>query len=108
MLSKTWCRKSNNHCYIAMINGKRDWLICSHVTLDKCNVSHRTSKKLLPALRLWLFRIPKRSKCRDKVWDYQITYIEYRGVTRALIGGGGGEGGGSEYSYIRVLPDEFL
>ncbi len=28
----------------------------------------------------------------------------YRGVTRALIGGGGG----GEYSYIRVLPDEFL
>ena len=26
-----------------------------------------------------------------------------RGETRALIGGGGGE-----YSYIRVLPDEFL
>ena len=31
--------------------------------------------------------------------------IQYtaRGETRALIGGGGGE-----YSYIRVLPDEFL
>ena len=28
------------------------------------------------------------------------------GETRALIGGGGG--GGGEYSYIRVLPDEFL
>ena len=27
---------------------------------------------------------------------------EFRGETRALIGGGG------EYSYIRVLPDEFL
>ena len=28
--------------------------------------------------------------------------LEARGETRALIGGGG------EYSYIRVLPDEFL
>ena len=28
-----------------------------------------------------------------------------RAVTKALIGGGGG---GSGYSYIRVLPDEFL
>ena len=27
-----------------------------------------------------------------------------RAVTKALIGGGGGHG----YSYIRVLPDEFL
>ena len=28
------------------------------------------------------------------------------GITRVLIGGRGG--GGCEYSYIRVLPDEFL
>ncbi len=28
----------------------RDWLICGHVALDKCNVSRRaTSKQLLPA-----------------------------------------------------------
>ncbi len=27
----------------------RDWLICGHVALDKCNVSRRaTSKQLLP------------------------------------------------------------
>ena len=31
---------------------------------------------------------------------------ECMGETRALIGGGGGEGG--EYSYLLVLPDEFL
>ena len=30
-----------------------------------------------------------------------------RAETKALIGGGGGGGGGA-YSYIRVLPDEFL
>ncbi len=29
-----------------------------------------------------------------------------RGITTALMGGGGG--GGVKYSYIRVLPDEFL
>ena len=32
--------------------------------------------------------------------------VKCSGVTRALIGGGGG--GECEYSYIRVLPDEFL
>ena len=32
----------------------------------------------------------------------RTTDPRYRAVTRALIGGGG------EYSYIRVLPDEFL
>jgi hypothetical protein len=38
------------HCYIASVNTKRDWLICGHVTSDKCNVSRRaTSEKLLPA-----------------------------------------------------------
>jgi hypothetical protein len=32
------------------VNTKRDWLICAHVTSDKCNVSRRaTSEKLLPA-----------------------------------------------------------
>jgi hypothetical protein len=37
-------------CYIARVNTKRDWLICVHVTSDKCNVSRRaTSEKLLPA-----------------------------------------------------------
>ena len=30
----------------------------------------------------------------------------FRAETKALIGGGGG--GGGAYSYIRVLPDEFL
>jgi hypothetical protein len=39
-----------NHCYIARVNTKRDWLICGHVTSDKCNVTCRaTSEKLLPA-----------------------------------------------------------
>ncbi len=33
--------------------------------------------------------------------------IKNSGVTRALIGGGEGRGGGV-YSYILVLPDEFL
>jgi hypothetical protein len=38
------------YCYIASVNTKRDWLICSHVALDKCNVSARAiSEKLLPA-----------------------------------------------------------
>ena len=26
-------------CYIASAETKRDWLICGHMTLDKCNVS---------------------------------------------------------------------
>jgi hypothetical protein len=34
----------NNDCYIASVNTKRDWLICSHVALDKCNVSHPGNK----------------------------------------------------------------
>ena len=33
--------------------------------------------------------------------DYLPVYTEIRGETRALIGGG-------EYSYLLVLPDEFL
>ena len=39
------------YCYIASVNTKRDWLICSHVALDKCNVSRprAISEKLLPA-----------------------------------------------------------
>jgi hypothetical protein len=34
--------------YIARVNTKRDWLICGHVTSDKCNVSRRatSSEKL--------------------------------------------------------------
>ena len=36
-----------------------------------------------------------------------IVLLRIRAVARALIGGGGG-GGGSVYSYIRVMPDEFL
>ena len=31
-------------CYIASVNTKRDWLICSHVALDKCNVSRPGNK----------------------------------------------------------------
>jgi hypothetical protein len=31
-------------CYIASVNTKRDWLICSHVSLDKCNVSRPDNK----------------------------------------------------------------
>ena len=34
----------NIHCYIASVNTKRDWLICSHVALDKCNVSRPGNK----------------------------------------------------------------
>jgi hypothetical protein len=38
----------SSHCYIAGVNTKHDWLICGHVTSDKCNVSRRaTSEKLL-------------------------------------------------------------
>jgi hypothetical protein len=38
-------------CYIARVNTKYDWLLCGHVTLDKCNVSRRaTSEKLLSPL----------------------------------------------------------
>jgi hypothetical protein len=32
------------YCYIASVNTKRDWLICSHVALDKCNVSRPGNK----------------------------------------------------------------
>ena len=35
---------NNNPCYIASVNTKRDWLICSHVALDKCNVSRPGNK----------------------------------------------------------------
>ena len=31
-------------CYIASVNIKRDWLIYSHVALDKCNVSRPGNK----------------------------------------------------------------
>ena len=34
----------NRTCYIASVNTKRDWLICSHVALDKCNVSRPGNK----------------------------------------------------------------
>ena len=37
--------------------------------------------------------------------SHSVIMIFCRAVTKALIGGGGG---GGEYSYIRVLPDEFL
>ena len=48
MLIQTFMYKL--YCYIASVNTKRDWLICGHVTSDKCNVSRRaTSEKLLPA-----------------------------------------------------------
>ena len=35
---------NNSCCYIASVNTKRDWLICSHVALDKCNVSRPGNK----------------------------------------------------------------
>jgi hypothetical protein len=35
---------NNIDCYIASVNTKRDWLICSHVALDKCNVSRPGNK----------------------------------------------------------------
>ena len=35
---------NNQPCYIASVNTKRDWLICSHVALDKCNVSRPGNK----------------------------------------------------------------
>ena len=31
------------------MNTKRDWLICGHLAVDKCNVSRARSEKLLPA-----------------------------------------------------------
>ena len=37
-------RVNNLNCYIASVNTKRDWLICSHVALDKCNVSRPGNK----------------------------------------------------------------
>ena len=36
--------ENNANCYIASVNTKRDWLICSHVALDKCNVSRPGNK----------------------------------------------------------------
>ena len=36
-------------------------------------------------------------------WLFKVGLVVTRAVTKALIGGGGGA-----YSYIRVLPDEFL
>ena len=39
------CMEDNKYyCYIASVNTKRDWLICSHVALDKCNVSRPGNK----------------------------------------------------------------
>jgi hypothetical protein len=32
------------YCYTARVNTKRDWLICGHVTSDKCNVSRPSNK----------------------------------------------------------------
>ena len=37
-------RENKICCYIASVNTKRDWLICSHVALDKCNVSRPGNK----------------------------------------------------------------
>jgi hypothetical protein len=40
----------------------RDWLICEHVALDKCNVSWRaTSEKLLPASTKYVAYINKQN-----------------------------------------------
>ena len=39
-----WRTVNNTRCYIASVNTKRDWLICSHVALDKCNVSRPGNK----------------------------------------------------------------
>jgi hypothetical protein len=36
--------RNKSTCYIASVNTKRDWLICSHVALDKCNVSRPGNK----------------------------------------------------------------
>jgi hypothetical protein len=45
-----YCSVIKRRCYIARVNTKRDWLICGHVTSNKCNVSRRaTSEKLFPA-----------------------------------------------------------
>jgi hypothetical protein len=30
-----WYNSNKQVCYIASVNTKRDWLICSHVALDK-------------------------------------------------------------------------
>ena len=39
----------------------------------------------------------------------RVAPVRFRAVARALIGGGGKGGGeGGVYSYIRVMPDEFL
>jgi hypothetical protein len=43
-LEKTEPEANNCYCYIASVNTKRDWLICSHVALDKCNVSRPGNK----------------------------------------------------------------
>jgi hypothetical protein len=39
-----WFILDKSCCYIASVNTKRDWLICSHVALDKCNVSRLGNK----------------------------------------------------------------
>ena len=48
--------------------------------------------------------------CRSCTFKFDLKFaFAVRAVARALIwGGGGGEGGGSVYSYIRVMPNEFL
>jgi hypothetical protein len=44
-LSTPRCSGCNKlYCYIASVNTKRDWLICSHVALDTCNVSRPGNK----------------------------------------------------------------
>ena len=49
-----------------------------------------------------------KSKLSDKVypceWDHVYITVGFTAVARTLIGGGGG----GVYSYIHVLPDEFL
>ena len=54
-------------------------------------------KKITYKILLWL------SWFFSQLFPFQLHKLNWiRGETRALIGGGG------EYSYIRVLPDEFL
>ncbi len=53
-----YTENSKQFCYIARENTIRDWLICGHVALDKCNVSRReTSKQLLPARKQNAWRL---------------------------------------------------
>jgi hypothetical protein len=59
---------SNNDCYIGRGNTKRDWLICSRVASDKCNISRRVTivvinilkykrKKTYSVIQYWFRRI---------------------------------------------------